>query len=236
MDCNQEYAERTPDSAASRVLVIDDEPAILNFVSRALQGHGFGVDCAHDGMHGLELARGGAYGLIVLDLVMPGFDGISTLKALRATTPEQPVLVLSALSDTHSTVRCLELGAADYLTKPFALAELIARIRRRLRQPSATGAARFIRVGRVTLDLQRHAADAGNGQVTLSGREFELLLHLMRRAGVACSREQLLAEVWDTAFDPGTNVVDVYIRRLRRKLGNDCIETLRNIGYSLRAA
>jgi DNA-binding response OmpR family regulator len=144
-------------------------------------------------------------------------------------------VVLSALTAVDFKVRCLDLGAADYITRPFALAELSARVRARLRQAPPTGQ-RFIQVGRITLDLDRHAADAGAGQVVLSGREFELLLHLMRRAGHACSREQLLAEIWDTEFDPGTNVVDVYIRRLRRKLGGDAIETRRKVGYVLRSA
>lgn len=219
-----------------RILVIDDEASILSFVSRALTAHGFRVECARDGSHGLELARSADYQLVVLDLVMPGLNGVATLKGLVAHHPEQPVLVLSALGDVESKVRCLELGAVDYLTKPFALAELLARVRARLRSSAGPGDEHYLRVGPVTLDLQRHVAETGHGAVGLSSREFDLLLHLMRRAGTVCSREQLLLDVWDCPFDPGTNVVDVYIRRLRSKLGRDSIETLRNIGYSLRAA
>jgi two-component system OmpR family response regulator len=225
-----------PAAARTRILLIDDEPTILSFVSRILRGHGFAVDCAADGAQGLAMIRETRYALVVLDMVMPGVDGASTLRGIMAARPEQPVLVLSALSDTDSKVQALEMGAGDYLTKPFALAELLARVRTRLRQSVSPENERFLRVGPVTLDLQRHSADSGDGQVMLSGREFELLLHLMRRAGEVCTREQLLAEVWDTPFDPGTNVIDVYIRRLRAKLGGDTIETLRSVGYALRAA
>lgn len=226
-----------PDDAAQRrILVIDDEPNILRFLSRALRGHGFHVDCASDALRGLEILRSGDYGLLVLDLLMPGVDGITTLKTIMASTPEQPVMVLSALADVESKVRCLELGAADYVTKPFVLEELLARVRARLRQPSAQETKLLISAGGIRLDLQRHVANAGNGDVQLSAREFVLLLYLMQRAGTVCPREQLLAEVWDTPFDPHTNVVDVYIRRLRRKLGAGAIETLRNVGYALRVA
>ena len=224
------------DGTQGRILVIDDEPNILRFVSRALRGHGFEVDCAADGLRGLEMIRTGGYGLIVLDLVMPGVDGVATLRTIMAAKPEQPVMVLSALTDVESKVRCLELGAADYVTKPFALEELLARVRARLRQATSPGAELFISAGRVRLDLQRHVANAGDGDVVLSAREFELLLFLMQRAGTVCARDQLLAEVWDTPFDPHTNVVDVYVRRLRRKLGPNAIETFRNVGYALRAA
>lgn len=215
--------------------MLGEEPGILDFVSRALRPQGFEVDRASGVAHGIELARSAGHDLVLLDLLAPGSGDVATLRAVTAAEPERPVVVLSAVTAVDFKVRCLELGAADYITRPFALAELIARIRARLRHVPSTGQ-RFIQVGRVTLDLDRHAADAGDGQVVLSGREFELLLHLMRRAGTPCSREQLLAEIWDTEFDPGTNVVDVYIRRLRRKLGGDTIETRRNVGYALRSA
>jgi two-component system OmpR family response regulator len=215
--------------------VLGEEPNVLDFVSRGLRTQGFRVDRAPGVAQGVELARAGGHDVVLLDLVAAGFRDAATLRAVADAEPHRPVVVLSALTAVAFKVRCLDLGAADYITRPFAFAELVARIRARLRQVPATGQ-RFIRVGRVTLDVDRHAADAGAGQVVLSGREFELLLHLMRRAGTACSREQLLAEVWDTEFDPGTNVVDVYIRRLRRKLGGDAIETRRNVGYAVRSA
>jgi two-component system OmpR family response regulator len=228
--------EVTDHEPRAAILVVDDEPAILRFVARALLGHGFAVECAADGERGLVLAETGRYGLVVLDLILPGASGLATLRAIKASRPEQPVLVLSALSDVESKVRCLELGATDYLTKPFALAELVARIRARLRETAAPASERLLRVGGVTLDLQRHVADVHGAQVALPVREFELLVYLMRHAGTVCTREQLLADVWSCTFDPGTNVVDVYIRRLRRKLGGDAIETLRNVGYAFRLA
>jgi two-component system OmpR family response regulator len=219
-----------------RVLVVDDEPRIVSFISRALTAEGLGVDSAHDGPRALELARSRRYELVVLDLLLPGLDGIAVLQRILDSRPEQRVLILSALSDVDSKVRCLELGAADYLPKPFALAELVARVRARLRQPEAPATPRLVTVGRVTLDLLRRVADAGDGPIGLSEREFLLLQHLMRKADEVCSREELLAEVWGYSFDPGSNVVDVYVGRLRSKLGAELIETVRNVGYRLDAA
>jgi DNA-binding response OmpR family regulator len=214
-----------------RVLVVDDEPRIVSFISRALSAEGLGVDSAHDGIRGLELARSRRYELVVLDLLLPGLDGISVLQGIIDSRPEQRVLILSALSDVDSKVRCLELGAADYLPKPFALAELVARVRARLRQPEAPAAPRLLTAGRINLDLLRRVADAGSGPVNLSEREFLLLQYLMRKAGEVCTREELLADVWGYSFDPGSNVVDVYVGRLRSKLGSELIETVRNVGY-----
>jgi two-component system, OmpR family, response regulator len=220
----------------ARVLVVDDEPRIVNFVSRALSAQGFGVDGAHDGLRALQLARSGRYELVVLDLLLPGLDGESVLRGIIEARPEQRVLVLSALADVDSKVRCLELGASDYVAKPFALAELVARVRARIRQPAAGPGERQLRAGALTLDLVRRVVDTGKGQVTLSERQFLLLQHLMRKGGEVCSREQLLADVWGLSFDPGSNVVDVCIRRLRSKLGEDIIETVRRVGYRLQAA
>lgn len=222
--------------AQPAILLIDDEPYVLRFISYVLVGHGFAVESAEDGEHGFDLAATGRFQLIVLDLALPGMSGLATLRAIRGVRPQLPVLVLSALSDVESKVRCLELGANDYMTKPFALAELLARVRARLRESGAPASDRFLRVGDVTLDLQRQEAELDGERVPLSGREFELLAYLMRRAGTVCSREQLLAGVWDCTFDPGTNLVDVYVRRLRRKLGGGTIETLRNVGYTFHLA
>ena len=143
--------------------------------------------------------------------------------------------MLSAISDVEAKVRCLDLGAADYLTKPFSLAELLARIRTRVRDQSAAPPPKHLRVGGLMLDLQRQAAGRGDGLVSLANREFLLLEHLMRNAGGVCTREELLAAVWGYSFDPGTNVVDVYVGRLRSKLGADVVETVRNVGYSIAA-
>lgn len=216
-----------------RVLVVDDEPRITSFVSRALSAEGFGVDAAHDGIRALDLARNGRYELVVLDLLLPGLDGLSVLRGIMESRPEQRVVVLSALSDVDSKVRCLELGASDYLPKPFALAELLARIRARLRQPSGGPADRLLVSGGVTLDLMRRVADAGAGPVNLAEREFLLLQHLMLKEGEVCTRQRLLADVWGYSFDPGSNVVDVCVGRLRSKLGGDVIETVRSVGYRL---
>jgi len=218
-----------------RVLVVDDEPRITSFVSRALSAEGFGVDAAHDGIRALDLARSGRYELVVLDLLLPGLDGLSVLRGIMESRPEQRVVVLSALSDVDSKVRCLELGASDYLPKPFALAELLARIRARLRQPSGGPAHRLLVLGGVTLDLMRRVADAGAGPVNLAEREFLLLQHLMLKEGEVCTRQRLLADVWGYSFDPGSNVVDVCVGRLRSKLGGDVIETVRSVGYRLNA-
>ncbi len=217
-------------------MVVDDEPKIVSFISRALMAQGFAVDSASDGKRALILARRGVYDLIVLDLLMPGFDGLAVLRGIMESRPDQRVLVLSALPDVEAKVKCLELGASDYLCKPFALEELIARIRARLRQPEAPPLERVLRAGRLTLDLQKRVAQAGNGAVALSTREFLLLEHLMRKRGEVCTREQILATVWGFAYDPGTNVVDVYVRRLRSKLGPESVETVRNVGYCVEAA
>ncbi|HEY3188908.1 MAG TPA: response regulator transcription factor [Solirubrobacteraceae bacterium] len=216
-----------------RVLVIDDEPKIADFVSRALSANGLAVDSATDGARGLEMARSGRYDLVVLDLLMPGVNGMGVLRGTMEARPHQRVLVLSALSDVDSKVHCLELGAADYLSKPFALAELVARVWARLRQPGAEASDGLLRAGGLTLDPHRRTADAGEGPMPLSAREFLLLKHLALKEGEVCTRAELLEEVWGCSFDPGTNVVDVYIRRLRAKLGRAVVETVRHAGYSL---
>ena len=214
----------------ARVLLIDDEPRINDFVSRALVANGLEVDTASRGDEGLRMARDGEYDLVVLDLMMPGISGLGVLRALLEHDPHQRVLVLSALSDVESKVHCLELGAADYLSKPFALSELVARVWARLRQDGGGGP---VRAGDVTLDAGRRTADAGRGPVHLSDREFLLLQHLVRNAGRVCTRAELLEEVWGYHFDPGTNVVEVYVSRLRAKLGRDAVQTIRNEGYRL---
>jgi two-component system OmpR family response regulator len=166
----------------------------------------------------------------VLDLRMRDVNGLVILRQLMRVRPQQRVLVLSAASDVDVKVRCLELGAVDFLSKPFAVAELVARVGAHLRRADVRPE-RHVRAGRLTLDLMRRAADTGAGPVTLSEREFGLLLHLATRAGRACTREELLAAVWDMDFDPQTNIVDVYVHRLRDKLGHDVVHTVRNLGY-----
>jgi len=222
------------EAAVSRVLVIDDEPKIISFVSRALTARGFDVDSAGNGAQGLDLMRIGGYAVVVLDLRLPDIDGIDVLRTTLEERPDQQVIVLSALPDVETKVQCLDLGAADYITKPFSLAELIARVRRRVRQRASDGE-RFLRVGGLVLDLRNRSADVGQGAVRLAAREFLLLQHLVRHRDEVCTREELLSDVWGYSFDPGTNAVDVCVRRLRAKLGQDVIETIRNVGYSFHA-
>jgi two-component system, OmpR family, response regulator len=219
-----------------RVLVIDDEPGIVRFVTRALVAHGFLVDSAATGRTGLELARNGTYDLVVLDLRLPGMNGLEVLQALVEARPGIRVLVLSAVSEVEARVRCLEMGALDYLAKPFFIAELVARIRARVREAPSVPRERVLRAGGVRLDLTQRVADTGSGPVALSAREFVLLQTLMQRQGQVCVRGELLESVWGIQFDPGTNVVDVTVRRLRAKLGAHVIATVRNAGYMVRAA
>jgi DNA-binding response OmpR family regulator len=220
----------------ARVLVVDDEPRIASFVSRALSGQGFQVDAAHDGRRGLELARSGRYALVVLDLLLPGMDGVSVLRDLMQSRPDQRVLVLSALSDVDSKVECLELGASDYLPKPFSLAELVARVRARLRQPASGPGERYLQLDGVKLDLVRRAVATEAGPIALPEREFLLLRCLMLQGGDVVGRQRLLEEVWGLGFDPGSNVVDVCVGRLRARLGAEAIETVRGVGYRFGAA
>jgi DNA-binding response OmpR family regulator len=221
-----------PRPAGSRILLVEDEPKIRDFICRALAGAGYEADCAPDGSDGLSRARAGDYDLVILDLVMPDMDGRTVLAQLLRSRPDQPVLVLSCLDEVTTKVFCLELGAKDYLTKPFSLAELLARIRVQLR---ADGHPRTetIRTGELILDVARLEADSGNGPIALTRLEFLLLKELMEHAGQSVGKEQLLASIWGYNFDPGSNVVDVCVRRLRSKLGFDLIKTVRGAGYQL---
>jgi DNA-binding response OmpR family regulator len=219
----------------SRILVLEDETRIADYVARALTAEGYAVDTAHDGLEGLTLAQTGRYDLVLLDLRLPRLDGVSVLRGIMQWKPAQAVFVLSAITDVRAKVRCLQLGATDFLSKPFDLGELSLRIRARIGQPSPGPLEQALHTGPVTLDLRRMTADRGHGPVRLSPREFRLLQYLISRSGEVCTRQQLLAEVWDCSFDPGTNIVDVYVGRIRSKLGNDLVETIRNVGYSLTA-
>jgi DNA-binding response OmpR family regulator len=212
-----------------RILLIDDEQGILNFVSRGLAAAGYAVDIAADGAVGLEAAARYSYDLVILDLLMPGLPGIDVLGRLVEDKPGQPVIILSALTDTVSKVNSLELGAEDYLAKPFSLEELLARVRARLR--AAQSRPTVLTLGGLKLDLVHRQAEGEFGRVRLAEREFLLLRQLLRCAGETVSKERLLADVWGYHFDPGSNVVDVYVRRLRAKIGGDLIKTVRGEGY-----
>jgi DNA-binding response OmpR family regulator len=215
---------------AARILVVDDEPKLVAAVCRALSSKGFSVDSAPDGARGLELIEEHEYELVVLDLLMDGVDGITVLKETTRTRPWLPVVVLSALDDVKTRVRCFELGAADYITKPFSIAELRARIEARLRAHS-NGEIPNPKNNGLKLDPARRIVDVGHDRARLTQREFRLLAHLVRHQGRVCSRAELLEDVWGCTFDPGTNVVDVYVGRLRAKLGSAVIETVRSVGY-----
>lgn len=230
------FSEGAPqlDQALRRILVVDDEPRILDFVARGLRREGFVVDVAADGKEGLGRAVDGSYDLVILDLLMPGLDGLSVLRGTLARKPDQPVIVLSALSDVRSKVDCLELGAEDYLAKPFSFTELLARVHARLRAADRHPAA-HLSTGRLRLDLLRREVDAGWGPIALAEREFLLLRELMRHPGTTVDKQRLLEAVWGFRFDPASNVVDVCVRRLRSKLGADAITTVRGEGYRVAA-
>jgi len=217
-----------------RILVVEDEPRILAFVSRRLEAEGFAVDAAPDGVAALDAVKRGRPDLVVLDLLLPRIDGLTVLKRLAREHPRLPVVIVSARSDLPTKLRGFQLGAWDYLGKPFSLDELVARIRAHLRVAGENGG--LLEAGSLTLDLARHQVLLGSAAIDLSEREFQLLHHLVRHAGEVVSRHRLLAEVWGYSFDPGTNLVDVCIRRLRHKLGPQAtIETVRHAGYRLAA-
>jgi two-component system, OmpR family, response regulator len=218
-----------------RILVIEDESRIRSFLSRALEAEGFDVDGADNGSDGLERAVRGGYDLIVLDLLLPHRDGLSVLGELHQRCPELPVVIVSARSDLPTKLRGFKLGASDYLSKPFSVDELLARVRVQLRAHSASHDS-VLQAGGLALDLARRQARVGVDTVDLSDREFRLLHHLAKHVGEVVTRDSILSAVWGYHFDPRSNVVDVCVRRLRMKLGEEApIETVRHVGYRLTA-
>jgi DNA-binding response OmpR family regulator len=219
------------------ILVVEDEEGIADFLSRGLEAEGYEVTVAGDGIAGERLALSGAADLVVLDRMLPGRDGIEVLRAIREKKPTLPVIMLTAKAEVADRVEGLDLGATDYVTKPFAFEELLARIRSRLREAGDASQA-TLQAGGVRLDLLSREASRRELRVRLPEREANLLAHLLRHAGRVCSREEILAAVWDYDHDPGTNVVQVYVGYLRRKLdlpGDPApIETVRSVGYRLR--
>ncbi|HZM77486.1 MAG TPA: response regulator transcription factor [Candidatus Limnocylindrales bacterium] len=221
---------------STRLLLIEDDELIAALITRALQTQGCRIEHAVTGPRGLQAAVCGQFDLVILDLLLPGMDGTLVLRKLMELLPQQRVLVLSAVSDVATKVACLEAGAVDFLGKPFELAELIARVRIRLRLPAPGPAAGEIVIGPVKLDLSLQTVVAAGRRTALSYREFVLLRHFMSRAGRPCTRGELLRDVWSTEFDPGSNVVEVYVRRLRGKLDRpNRIETVRHVGYRFNA-
>lgn len=215
-----------------RILIVEDESRIKAFLARAFEAEGFAVDVVDGGEHGLTLAIAGNYDLVLLDLMLADRDGFDVLRELHRVRSALPVLILSARSDLATKLRGFELGAVDYVAKPFSLEELLARARVHLRRARMTDDGNTIMVGPLSLELATRKARVGETVADLSDREFRLLHFLVRHVGEVISRERLLAEVWGYDFDPRSNVVDVCVRRLRRRLGPDVpIETVRNAGY-----
>jgi two-component system copper resistance phosphate regulon response regulator CusR len=220
-----------------RILVIEDEPRILAFLARGLEADGFTVDGAGDGQAGVRQAVRSRYDLVILDLLLPKLDGFDVLRELRHSRPELPVVIVSARSELETKLRGFDLGACDYLSKPFSFDELLARVRAQLRRGRPDESGSIVRAGLLSLDVARRQAKLGDVVAALSDREFRLLHHLVLHEGEVVSRERLLADVWGYHFDPRSNVVDVCIRRLRQKLGAEApIETIRHGGYRLTAA
>jgi len=217
--------------------VVEDEAAIADFLVRGLEAEGFDVLVAGDGVEGERLALASAVDLIVLDRMLPGRSGLEVLAAVRRERPALPVILLTARAEVGERVEGLEAGATDYLTKPFSFEELLARVRAHLRQAGARAGA-ALEVAGIRLDPIARRAERRGESVALSQRESDLLAYLMRHQGAVCSQPELLAAVWGSDHDPGTNLVSVYVGYLRRKLdrpGSPApIETVRSAGYRLR--
>jgi DNA-binding response OmpR family regulator len=219
-----------------RILVVEDESAIAQFVERGLRSAGYAVDRAADGEAGERRVLTGQYDLVLLDILLPGKDGLEVLGAIREHDRQTPVILLTALGEIEDRVRGLDRGATDYVVKPFSMEELLARVRAHLRRPHQP-AGDLLEVGDLRMDLRTRKFERGAEEVTLTAREFALIAYLMRHPGQVLSREQILNAVWGFDHEPGTNVLEVYVSYLRNKLrsdGSDApIETVRGAGYRL---
>lgn len=223
----------------ARILIVEDEQRIASFLAKGLRAEGHQTTVATDGQTGLDHALSGEFDLLVLDIGLPVLDGFALLDQLRAQGSRMPVIVLTARDSVADTVTALEGGADDYMPKPFRFAELNARVKLRLRQlsgpgdPGSGGGVGSLEAGGVHLDLRTRRATVAGREIELSAREFALAEIFLRNAGQVLSREQLLDHVWGLDFDPGSNVVDVYVGYLRRKIGAGTISTVRGMGYRL---
>jgi DNA-binding response OmpR family regulator len=220
-----------------RILVVEDEPAIADFLERGLRAEGYSVSSVADGEAGEAVLGAEDIALVILDVMLPGKDGFAVLEGIRRVDTTLPVLLLTARDQVRDKVHGLNTGATDYITKPFSFEELVARVRAHLRRPSQAQTT-VLEAGGVTVDLLERRVTRAGSQVDLSAREFELLVYFMRHPNQALSREQILSAVWGYSHDPGTNVVDVYVGYLRRKLSRGDspapIDTLRSLGYRFR--
>ena len=217
----------------SRILIAEDEARLASFLEKGLRSSGYTTTVVPDGPGATILARDDEFDLLILDLGLPGKDGLTVLRELRRDGQRLPVIILTARGDSADKVEGLEAGADDYLAKPFHFEELLARVRARLRGESTQEAAQ-LRVGGVALDLRTRWASADDETIELSAREFELLRTFLEHPDQVLTREQLLSHVWGYDYDPGSNIVDVYVGYLRRKLGARRFETVRGVGYRYR--
>lgn len=218
-----------------RILIAEDEPRIASFLEKGLRANGFTTMVTHDGRDALDLADSDDFDLLILDVGLPGRDGFSVLRELRARGRQLPVVILTARGGVEDTVAGLEGGADDYVAKPFRFEELLARIHARMR-PDRAPELGELRVGDATLDLRSRQLSVGTRTAELTAREFALAEAFFSHPGQVLSREQLLSRVWGYDYDPGSNVVEVYVRYLRQKLGDDRITTIRGMGYRLEPA
>ncbi|MCK0438899.1 response regulator transcription factor [Gordonia alkaliphila] len=217
----------------NRILIAEDEERIASFIEKGLRANGFVTTTVGDGTHALELTRQGGFDLVILDIGLPGMDGFEVLTALRAEKVPTPVIILTARDGIGDTVAGLEGGADDYMTKPFRFEELLARVRLRVRAGEAVPEVSVLTVDGLSLDLRTRRAQTGGRTVDLTAREYVLLELFLRHPGQVLAREQILSHVWGYDFDPGSNIVDVYVRALRKKIGADAIVTVRGMGYRL---
>lgn len=220
-----------------KLLVVEDEEEIAEFVRSGLEEHGYSVDLCNNGNDGLERALSGGYDAVLLDIMLPGRDGLSILKLLRQRKHTVPVILVTARGEVEERVEGLQLGADDYLPKPFYMAELLARLESVVRRSSGQGLSRLV-VMDLEVDLIEHRVWRGGEEVFVSPREYQLLAYFMKQQGRVLSRTQILEQVWEYQFDPGTNLVDSCVRRLRQKVDDDrdkpLIETVRGVGYRFR--
>ena len=217
----------------NRVLIVEDEPGMASFIDKGLASRGYATKVVGDGAAAVAIAADNDFDLVILDLGLPDVDGLSVLREIRRRGERMPVIILTARDDLTDKVEGLDAGASDYVTKPFKLEELLARTRVQLRDDHSAEST-VLEAGGISLDIRTRKAMAEGDVVDLTAREFTMLETFMRHGGQVLSREQLLAHVWGYDFDPGSNVVEVYVRYLRRKLGEGAIETVRGMGYRLR--